>query len=286
MKITEPGIYEMTAAEYHADPCPETSLSCTGIKRLLDFPFKGCPALFKHLLENPEPTKDVWQFGKAAHTLLLGKGEAVVEVPFDEYRSNEAKAARDEVLAAGGIPLKPKEYAQVTAMVAAAQANKQVRVLFKGGKAENVLIWYDEEYKLWCRAMMDYTHPAQIVTDYKTCQSAHPDAIEKAVAEYGYFVQAPFYLEGVRALKLMDDPGFIFLFQEKKEPYLTLPVQLDRDDMERGKLVIRHAKHTLRKCLDSNQWPSYNGGKIYTAMLPSYAAMKINEAEDTGRLKS
>ena len=266
MKVDKPGVYDMTAEEYHADPCPEISLSCTGIKRLLEFPFKGCPANFKYLLDNPEPTKDVWQFGKAAHTLLLGKGEEVVEVPFDAYRTDEAKGLRDEALAAGKIPLKTKEFAQVKEMVKAAQANKQVRVLFNGGESEKVLIWKDEEFGIWCRAMVDYTHKANILMDYKTCQSAHPEAIDKAVSEYGYYIQDPFYLEGAVKSGLMEKPeGFMFLFQEKKPPYLTLPVQLDNEDRRKGQDVIRHAKIIFKQCLESGEWPSYNNGKIYRA---------------------
>lgn len=279
----KPGIYDMESHEYHADPCPEVSLSSTGIKRLLEYPFEGCPALFKYLLDNPEPPKDVWDIGKAAHTLLLGKGEKVVVVEADAWRTKEAKSQRDSAREKGHTPLLRKNYEQVQAMIAQAHKEPTVKALFKGGEAEKVLIWWDDEFKLWCRGMLDYSHPAQIVSDYKTCASAHPESIQRALFSYGYYVQAAFYLEGVKALGIMENPGFVFLFQEKKEPYLTLPVQVDKEGLDWGAVVVRKAKMLLRECLDNDTWPSYNKGKLFTACLPKYALYGLEEAHEAGR---
>jgi hypothetical protein len=110
MKVTEPGVYEMPPADYHADPCPEPSLSCTGIKRLLEHRFSdACAARMRYLMDHPQPYKHVWNFGKAAHRMLLGKGEEIVEIPFDDYRKKEAKELRDAALDAGCCPLKSED---------------------------------------------------------------------------------------------------------------------------------------------------------------------------------
>jgi hypothetical protein len=199
MKVNKPGIYEMTSEEYHADPCPEPSLSCTGIKRLLEDRFGGCPANFKYLLDHPQPFKQAWNFGKAAHRVLLGKGEEIVISPYDEFRTKEAKAFRDETRASGKTLMKASEMVHVEAMATAARVNPKIDAAFSNGQAELVIVWYDDVYKVWCRAMLDYWNPAGLVPDYKSCLSANYFEFKRAVWRYGYDIQSAFYREGVKA---------------------------------------------------------------------------------------
>ncbi|MBO0827768.1 MAG: hypothetical protein J2P24_08300 [Streptosporangiales bacterium] len=49
--ITEPGVYNLPAAVYHADPVPGGSLSQSGAKKLLP---PSCPALYRYWADHPE----------------------------------------------------------------------------------------------------------------------------------------------------------------------------------------------------------------------------------------
>ena len=66
MTITAPGIYEMPADIYHADPCPEPSLSSTGARTLAN----GTPATYWHERQNPKQ-KRVFDIGTAGHLMVL-----------------------------------------------------------------------------------------------------------------------------------------------------------------------------------------------------------------------
>src|SRR5690606_30614366 len=67
----EPGVYDNVPSEvYHSDPVPGGSLSSTGARKLAT----ECPAAFKHWLDNPEPSKKEFDFGTAAHKVVLGDG--------------------------------------------------------------------------------------------------------------------------------------------------------------------------------------------------------------------
>src|SRR3954471_5458063 len=101
--VTEPGVYpDIPELAYHADCVSEGSLSCSGAKKLLP---PSCPALFKWERENPPPPKRQFDFGHAAHKLVLGVGPELVGVDAPDWRTNAAKAQRDEARARGAVPL-------------------------------------------------------------------------------------------------------------------------------------------------------------------------------------
>jgi hypothetical protein len=56
--ITEPGIYQMTNEEYHAD---RGSLSSSGARKLLP---PSCPALFRHAQDTPQEPKKTFELGR------------------------------------------------------------------------------------------------------------------------------------------------------------------------------------------------------------------------------
>ena len=58
-------LLEVDETTYHAD---RGSLSSTGARKLLE-----CPARFRHEQLSPPPAKGVFDFGKLAHKLVLGR---------------------------------------------------------------------------------------------------------------------------------------------------------------------------------------------------------------------
>ena len=73
-----------------------------------------------------------------------------------------------------------------------------------------------------------------ILADYKTCQSAEPDAIARAVVNFGYDSQAAWYRDLVIGLGLARSAPFLFVFQETAAPYLVHVVELDADTVSMG----------------------------------------------------
>src|SRR5262245_43940260 len=94
--ISEPGIYQMTAAENHADVCPEPSLSAGLSKTLIDDSPRH--AQNEHARLNPDRQDDeaqVLDIGTAAHALLLEGDTGVVVIEASDYRTKLAREARD-----------------------------------------------------------------------------------------------------------------------------------------------------------------------------------------------
>jgi hypothetical protein len=263
MRVTEPGVYDgMPEAAYHADPVPGGSLSASGAKLLLP---PSCPARYWHDRCFPPPPKDTFEYGTAAHRLILGAGPELVIVDAADWRTRAAKQARDEARWAGHVPLLLADFTQVEAMALAIRRHPLAGVLLdpERGRAEQSLFWADAGTGIWRRARLDYLPDPRhggrmVIGDYKTADRADAESVRKAVANYGYHLQAAQYTDGVRALGLDEDPAFVFIVQEKTPPYLVNVVQLDDEAMEAGRERMRLACEIFRDCTQAGYWPGYS----------------------------
>jgi len=258
--VTEPGVYDMPDDAYHADPVPGGSLSSTGARRLLP---PSCPALFAYERENGQPHREEWDLGKAAHKKVLGVGEEVVIIDAPDWRTKAARDARDQAYAEGKVPLLPPDAEVVEAMAAALQEHPFAGALLAGpGQPEASLFWVDPETRINCRARLDWLpDPMEgrrlIVPDYKTCRSAAPDELQRAIYTYGYHQQGAWYRGAVRALGIDGDPQFVLIAQEKTPPYLVTVAQPDPSAMRIGAHLNREALRVYRECTESGRWPGY-----------------------------
>jgi len=259
-----PGLYDIPAEDYHADPIPGGSLSSTGIRRLTD-----CPARFKYFLDHPEPYKPAFEFGTAAHTVILGDGPELVVVDAKRWDTDEIKAKVAAIRAAGSVPLKPEARQRIDDMAEALARHAEAADLLTPGSgiAEQSAFWPDE-HGTWYRARFDWLRDEEIV-DYKTARSVHPDAIEKAVYEHGYYQQAPHYRRLAIELGLIPAHGpFKFVFQEKEPPYLVQVVELDFPALAIGDEFNRRAAHTYRMCQATGDWPAYGTTTLHVSLPP------------------
>ncbi|MFE2911298.1 PD-(D/E)XK nuclease-like domain-containing protein [Kitasatospora indigofera] len=272
--ITEPGVYEMTNEEYHRDPVPGGSLSSSGARKLLA---PGCPARFRHDQLNGQASNEAFDFGHAAHLMVLGEGADLYVVDADGWTTKAARAERDEARAGGLVPILQHQYQQVQAMAAAIRRHPIAGGMFNHlyGSPEQSLFWQDVPTGVWRRARLDWlpdeTDGRMIVADYKTTISADPESISRSVHNYGYHQQAAWYLDAVRALDLANSSAvMVFVFQEKTPPYLVNVVQLDQAAMRIGRERNRRAIAAYQACIESGRWPGYSD-RIEIVTLPAWA---------------
>lgn len=270
MLITEPGVYDLTNDEYHADPVKGGSLSASGARKLLP---PHCPALFDYERRNPPLPTDEFSFGHAAHKLVLGAGAEIVVVDAKDWKTNAAKEAKAKALADNKIPLLPADFDRAKVMAEAVRRHPLAAALLRQGSGlpERALVWQDKETGIWCRALLDWLPTTgRIAVDLKTCASASPDKIARAVWDYGYFIQAFWYLDGLRALGLAEHPAMAFVFVEKARPHLVNVVQLNHLALEAGAHYARQARLIFAECQAKNEWPGYSDD-IELIELPPWA---------------
>ncbi len=266
-----PGLHDLTNDAYHADPVSDGSLSVSGAKKLLP---PSCPAIYRWERDHPVH-KDIYDFGSAAHKLVLDDPDAQLKlVDAADWRTKAAREQRDEARAAGDIPILVGDVPRVRAMAEQIKAHTVAAALLAGpGTAEQSAFWVDDRTGIWRRARFDWLPDAGagrlLLVDYKTAASANPYKFAKAVADYGYAQQASWYLECAAALELGPDPAFLFIVQEKNPPYVVSVVQLDEDALRIGADLNARALDVYAQCTATDTWPGYSTG-IDVVSLPGY----------------
>lgn len=276
-KVTEPGVYELDDDTYHSDPVPGGSLSHSGSKLLLP---PSCPAKFLYEQEHPSPPSDVLDFGKAAHRLVLGTGPEIVEVPHKDWRTNAAKAMKEEAHARGAVPLLTADYDVVQAMATKLSEHPVAMDLFSFGVPEASLFWPDPETGVWRRARTDWlpqeSNGRMIIADYKSARSANPRQFAQAAADYGYASQGAWYRDAAIDLQLAEQVAFVFVVQEKTPPYLVSVVELDTEALRIGRALNRRAIDIYRQCTETGEWPGY-ADDVVLASLPAWYVRQIEQ---------
>lgn len=266
-----PGVHNIPADAYHADPVDGGSLSSTGARKLLP---PSCPALFQHWREHGDEPRKAWDIGHAAHALVLGTGPELVLVDRDRWDTKAVKEELAEIRERGAVPLKRGDWDQVHGMAAALRAHPIAAALLRpdAGRAEQTLVWRDTDTGVMCRARLDWLPaPRQgrlIVPDYKTARSAAPDDLSKALYDHGYYLQAAWYLAGVRALELAAKPSFVFIAQMKERPWLVTVAEADPTAMAIGAHEARMARMTYAECTASGRWPGWTDDVALISLPP------------------
>lgn len=276
------GILDISADAYHADPCPQPSLSAS-ICRVLTTS-SPAHARVAHPRLNPDyqrQEEERFDVGTASHALLL-EGEAAIQViDAPDWRTTAAREAREEARRNRKIPLLAHVLGDVEAMVAATRAQLDLidadPALFTDGKPERTLVW--EEDGVWCRARLDWLRDDYAaVDDFKTTsRSANPEQWSRTIFGAGYDVQAAMYTRAVQAVAGVD-AVFRLCVQETFPPYALSVVSLAPDAMALAEAKVERAIATWRECLATGVWPAYPR-RVCWAELPGWAESQWLERE-------
>lgn len=270
----EPGLHpDIPERDYHAD---RGSMSVSGAKQLLK-----APAKFAWNQAHPV-FKDVFDFGTAAHRLVLGVGPTlVVHVPdpTKDVKSPKATAAWKEEQAAcrerGDVLLLADEYAAVQAMADKIAANPTAIRLLSDGRPEVSAYADDPITGIRMRCRYDWLGEGY-GADYKSTADASPDGFARSVANLGYDMQDDWYRT---VASLLDQPleAFCFIAQEKEPPYLVEVYELDEKFRARGRQRNERARQIFAECSASGDWSrGYTGEPFSTLYAPYWATKELS----------
>lgn len=250
--------HDITAAEYHADPCGTPSLSSSVARILIDK--TPAHARLAHPRLNQQfgsVSNRAMDIGSVAHELVLGRGAGFEISPYDTYNSKAAKEWRDDTLASGLTPIKAKEHAAAKRM-ADSIAWMADAIAFQHGHAESVVIWEDAIAGTLCRAMIDWYDPDRAsVFDLKTTGLGLSDrALQKMIAG-GLDLQAAFHLRGLGQATGNDNIAWHWVFVENEEPHECRIIEMDATTRAFGNRKAECAIQLWTQCLAHNAWPGY-----------------------------
>lgn len=267
LRIGEPGIYSLTEDQYHADPCVLPSLSRSMIKLLVDYSPAHVrvahPRLGNLADDEGQPeanSNEDMDVGKAAHAAFL-RGENVVErVPYDDYRTKAAKQYRDEIVAAGRVPLKQTKFDHMLHLVDKLEGFRANTGAFTKGKPEQTLIVRFND-RIWGRAMVDYLEddPQGPMWDLKTTGGrAHLDTWTRRCFEHGAHLQAYWYPMLAGELRDGEVPQtFKYVVVETKPPFAIRVFELSPQAYEVAEAQVKFGLDLWERCITDGSWPGY-----------------------------
>lgn len=269
--ITTAGIYDLSEARYHADPCEQPSLSRSVAHTMIDqSPRHGWSC---HPRLNPKwKPKELGtesDIGSIAHDIVLGDGNKVVWCDFKDWRTDAAKEARDTALSQDRVPVLLKQKERVDAMLEALHQqlaeSDHAKNALKGHKHKTV-IWKEED--IWCRAQLD-NFDDEFVDDYKTTGgSAEPDDwIRNHLFTDGGHLQSVFYPRGLTAID-GKKRTFRFIVQENYEPFAVSIITVDPHIIAKATEQVEFAINVWSDCTREQKWPAYSKRMVWAKMLP------------------
>lgn len=264
----EPGIIDgLPSVEYHG---AKEWLGSTSLKTLA----LKTPAHYKHESEH-QVFKDEFNIGTAAHSLILENDTTdIVVLEHQNYLTKAAKEAKAVAIAENKQPLLAKEWEQVQAMRDSVMDHAVAGPLFKGHVPERSFFWEQDGMKFKVRpdALRE-----DLIVDLKTTVNADTNEFGKTAFNYGYFISAALYQQGVERVTGKKLP-FVFVNAEKTAPYLVSVTELDEDALEFGHMMIERATRIYKECTKTGVWPGYPNRTM--TRLPDWAYWQLEELDD------
>jgi hypothetical protein len=276
----KPGVYEgISNDDYHeGDGISSSQAKVMALKTPAHYHYEYVDQ------EREREVRDKWgalAVGSLFHSLLLEPEKSLDEFLFVDKIERRSKIGKENFAVALEEATNTKrniitneEHENVKKMVEAARDQPLFRSLFSGGVAEVSCYWIDEDTGILCKCRPDYLHPDNIIVDLKSCQDASTEGAGKSSYNFGYYISAAFYLDGVAAATGRPTESFIFAFMEKAAPYCCAPYVITPEDIALGRMLYKLALAKIKMCTESDRWPGYTTS-VTELEIPAWARKRI-----------
>jgi hypothetical protein len=252
------------------------------------------PAHYRLHMEGKTADKAAFAFGRAAHSRILEPWDypkRYASIPAFDRRTKVGKAdwatwledndavevrdASNKISATSKTRefLSGDDMATIEAMAQSVASNPDASRWLNPEADDNFTeqsgIVMDERYGLLaCRP--DLRVIGDYIVDLKTCASADPDYMSKALVNFGYALSAAWYVDVARRVD-GHEYRFIWVMVEKTAPYAVACYEADPQVLAYGRENYNRALEVIAECADNKQWPaSYHSGTPF-AELPRWA---------------
>lgn len=256
----------MTNKEYH---------QAEGISKSdLDLIHKS-PLHFITAKAQPEKQTEALLFGSALHKYILEREDYNSEfttAPICDRRTKEGKTIYAEFLeqSVGKNIVTQEQQDKIIGMNEAVFKHPLASKLLTDGLAEQSYFWENKDSGILCKCRPDYIKGNYCI-DLKTTQSAKPDDFMKSAYNYRYYVQAYWYLKGLKAVGL-EVENFIFVAVEKEPPYAICVYVASEEFLKLGEIEAEADLAVYKKCLETGNWHGYDETpEVHSLELPNWA---------------
>lgn len=250
------------------------AVRCTDIKKIVS----STPAQYRWEKDNPPAERPApFVEGSLVHCMTLEPSQVSARYDYPpkvDRRTKEGKAIWEAFCerAEGKDVVTQEVWENCQLMANAVRGNELANGLIDAGQKELVVVWQPDAFPFRLKAKLDVLH-GQMIGDLKTTRDASPREFGRSCVNYGYDLQAFWYMAGARACG-MDVVDFVFLCVEKTAPHLTALYRATPAMLTRGRYLMRKGLGLYAQCLETGEWPGYEQG-VVDVDLPAWALQEV-----------
>ena len=270
MELKE-GLFRIDPKTYHSLPI----ISYTGVKE-----FNKSPAHYKAMLDGESHETQAMVFGGAYHCYLLENNlfEDQYAVKYSGFNARTKEGQAWLGNHHGKMVISFDEFIKIKAMAKVLWNHPQWDTFSRGAERELAMIWQDPIHGVWCRTRIDLlSTELRVPVDLKSTKNASQKAFVNTCFQFGYHVQAAWTIRGLQQITKVHHETFVFIAQEKSEPYAINVFEAQPSFIEAGHEVIDRVLPIYKACLAKDQWPCYDPA-VKSLELPAWA-MEENNGE-------
>lgn len=264
------GVFTLSMADYRK----EHGVSQSALKRMAQ-----SPAHLQAYLREPEKQTPDTIMGCVLHTAvfepeLLDKSYWVKPENYENKKgewkkwNGNAIECKDWIAAHEDRPvISTASFLDVGNMAIAVRDHPAAAEALAKGKAELSLFCEDPDTGLQLKCRPDWLS-GNAFADLKKCQDASPSGFARSIANFGYDVQAAFYLDIAGWLDL-GKAFFLFIAVEDSPPYGVSVYELDKESIQVGRSKYRRWLTQYLDCAVADKWPAYPSER-QVITLPSW----------------
>ena len=257
-------ICDMPNSEYHSHP----SISSSDVKLVAS-------KSLAHWKAKVYKSTPAFAMGSAVHAMVLEPEKGLVIRGPEDRRGNKWRDAQLAADLDGQILLTEADYDLAERIAAATRAHPVVARYLADDSfvAEASFFATDSQTGVNIKCRPDgYLQKSGIIFDVKTTRDASPGGFPREIRNYGYDLQAAFYLRCMREAG-RDARAFIFIAVEKEAPYAVCAHSLEPDYLADADMRVTY---TLAKIRDAETYDEFTTGwaLINSIGLPRWNAQE------------
>jgi hypothetical protein len=170
----------------------------------------------------------------------------------------------------GKIIVNAEEFQLVDTLRIAANNHPAVEFFREHGKyTEQPIRWQDPLTQVECKGIPDLVCDNGFVIDIKTCQNV--DDMDRTMANFGYHLQAAFYLDGCTSHYGERFEKFVIVACETNPPYRVHSRLLDDEAIMVGHMEIDRLLAEFKRRMESGDWSEEAEKNLVALSLPRWA---------------
>lgn len=219
--------------------------------------------------EEEQESTDAMNLGSMLDHKILGTPYLWTTSPFDDYRTKDARAWRDDQEARGVTVFKQEQLETVTKMVEAVRKHPVAgRLLAEPGRAQVGM--FGEFESCDRKGLIDWLPSTMpVIVDLKKTRDASRHGFRRQIGQLRYDVQAAYYRDLYRDIT-GETRAFQWVCVEDQAPYAVAVYQLGTESLDKASATWQSWIRQWITCEDTDSWPGYNGDSTEIIQSPNY----------------